>query len=54
MSSVVETIFQLLKAQDKSQVELADYLGLSTTTISGWGKGITHSPYSYIEGIKKK
>ncbi len=48
---VVDFIIQLLKDNNRSQKELAEYLGISENSISRWKKGLSHSYYSYIDNI---
>ena len=51
MSIVIDRILQLLKEKNRSQKELAAYLGVAATIISSWKKEQSHSYYSYIDKI---
>ena len=48
---VIEKILTLLNDNNKTQHELANYLGISDTVFSSWKKGMSHSYYSYISEI---
>lgn len=51
MKPTAERIFYLLDVQNKSQQSLADYLGLSKQTISGWKNPKNVSYNNYIKEI---
>ena len=51
MSVLVDRVLKLLSENNKSQVELANYLGVSATVISAWKKGKSFSYYSFLENF---
>ena len=48
---VLDRIFSMLKEQGKSQVDLADFLGLSKNNISEWKHGRNRSYEKYLYQI---
>lgn len=53
MKPTAERIFYLLKSQNKSQTELANYLGISKQTVSGWKNPKNVSYNDYIKEISE-
>lgn len=51
MNAVIDWIFQLLKEQNRTQEDLANYLGISKTVISAWKKMKSKSYYTYLDRI---
>lgn len=51
MQIVATRIFELIKAQNKTQQDLANYLGISKQTVSGWKKPKNNSYMNYLVEI---